>query len=72
MCNAFIFCLKKQDIFFLEKAVLILILYHLFILIFIYIYRLVIKNYIYKTPEIIWLCHILILKIITSYLSIDC
>ena len=36
MCNAFVFCLKKQDIF-LEKAVLILILYHLFILMFIYI-----------------------------------
>ena len=36
MCNAFVFCLKKQAIF-LEKAVLILILYHIFILMFIYI-----------------------------------
>ena len=36
MCNLFVFCLKKQDIF-LEKAVLILILYHLFIFMFIYI-----------------------------------
>ena len=43
MCNAFVFCLKKQDIF-LEKAVLILILYHLFIL---------------MTPVIIRPCHIL-------------
>ena len=34
MCNAFVFCLKNQDIF-LEKAVLILILYHLFIPMFI-------------------------------------
>ena len=34
MCNAFVFCLNKQDIF-LEKAVLILILYHLLILMFI-------------------------------------
>ena len=58
MCNAFVFCLKKQDIF-LEKAVLILILYHFFILMFIYIKRFVIKNYIYKTPVIIWPCHIL-------------
>ena len=44
MCNAFVFCLKKQDIF-LEKAVLILMLYHLFILMFIYIMRFAIKNY---------------------------
>ena len=36
MCYAFLFCLKKQDIF-LEKAVLILISYHFFILMFIYI-----------------------------------
>ena len=34
MCNAFVFCLKKQDIL-LEKAVLIIILYHLLILMFI-------------------------------------
>ena len=59
MCNALVFCLKKQDIFFLEKAVLILILYHLFIVMFIYIQRFVIKNYIYKTIVIIWPCHIL-------------
>ena len=52
MCNLFVFCLKKQDIV-LEKAVLILILYHLFILMFIYIQRFVIRNYIYKTPVII-------------------
>ena len=58
MCNAFVFCLKKQDILF-EKAVLILILYHLFILMFIFIERFVIKNYVYKTPVIIWSCHIL-------------
>ena len=56
MCNAFVFCLKEQDIV-LEKAVLILILYHLFILMFIYIKRFVIKKYIYKTPVIIWPCH---------------
>ena len=36
MCNAFVFSLKKQDTI-LENAVLILILYHLFILMFIYI-----------------------------------
>ena len=36
MCNAFVFCLKKLDIF-LEKAVLISILHHLCILMFIYI-----------------------------------
>ena len=58
VCNAFVFCLTKQDIF-LEKDVFILILYHLFILMFIYIWRFVIKNYIYKTPVIIWPCHIL-------------
>ena len=58
MCNAFVFCLKKQDIV-LEKAVLILISYDLFILLFIYIQRFVIENYIYKTPVIIWPCHIL-------------
>ena len=58
MCNAFVFCLKKHDCFF-EKAVLILILYHLFILMFIYIQRFVIKNYIDKTPVIIRPCHIL-------------
>ena len=58
MCNAFVFCLKKHDIF-LETAVLIFILYHLFILMFIYIQRFVIKNDIYKTPVIIWPCHIL-------------
>ena len=56
ICN--VFCLKKQDIF-LEKAVLILILYHLIILMFIYILRFVINNYIYKTPVIIWSCYIL-------------
>ena len=33
MCNVFVFCLNKQDIF-CEKALLILILYHLFILMF--------------------------------------
>ena len=44
---------------FLEKALLILILYHLFILMFIYIWRFVIKNNIYKTTVIIWQCHIL-------------
>ena len=58
MCNAFVFSLKKHDIF-LENAVLILILYHLFILMFIYLQRFVIKNYIYKTPVINWPCHIL-------------
>ena len=58
MCNAFVFCLKKQNIV-LEKAVLILVLYHLFILMFIYIQHFVIKNYIHKTPVIIWPCHIL-------------
>ena len=36
ICYAFVFCLKKQDIFF-EKAVLILIVYQLFILMFMYI-----------------------------------
>ena len=36
MCNAFVYCLKKQDII-LEKDVLILIIYHVFILMFIYI-----------------------------------
>ena len=36
MYNAFVFCLKEQDIV-LGKAVLILILYHLFIHMFIYI-----------------------------------
>ena len=36
MNNAFVFCLEKQDIV-LEKAVLNLILYHLFIIMFIYI-----------------------------------
>ena len=38
---------------------LILISYHLFILMFIYIKRSVIKNSIYTTPVIIWPCHIL-------------
>ena len=38
MCNVLVFYLKKQDIFF-KKAVLILILYHLFILMFINILR---------------------------------
>ena len=70
MCNAFVFCMKKQDIL-LEKALLILILYHLFILMFICILRFVIKNYIYKTPVIIWPCHIMYSEIIISYLSID-
>ena len=44
MCNAFVFCLKKQDIF-LEKAVLILILYHL--LIFIYTYSAMLSRIIF-------------------------
>ena len=51
-CNSFVFCLKKQDIV-QEKAELMLILYHLFIHMFIYIQRFVFKNYIYKTPVII-------------------
>ena len=58
MCNALVFCLKMEDTF-LEKAVLILILYHLFILICIYKQRFAIKNYAHKTPVIIWPCHIL-------------
>ena len=57
MCDAFVFYLKKQGFF--KKAVLILIFYHLFILMFIYIYRFVIKNSVYKTPVIIWQCHIM-------------
>ena len=32
LCNAFVFCLKKQDVS--KKAVSILILYHLFVLMF--------------------------------------
>ena len=50
---------EEARYFFLEKAVLILILYHLFIVMFIYIKRFAIENYIYKTPVIIWPCHIL-------------
>ena len=72
MCNVFVFCLKKQDIFYLEKAVLISILYHLFILMFIYIHRFVIKIYIYKTLVIIGHATFCIVKIIITYLSIDC
>ena len=60
MCNAFVFRLKKQNIFL--KVELILILYHLFILMFIYIKRFVIKRFISKTPVIIWPCHILYSK----------
>ena len=37
MCNAFVFCLKKQDIFF-RKDVLILILYHSHIHSYVYIH----------------------------------
>ena len=58
MINELGFCLKKQDVF-LEKAVFNLIIYHLFILMLIYIWRFVIKNYISKTPVIFWPCHIL-------------
>ena len=43
MCNAFVFYLKKQDIF-KKKTMFILILYHLFILMFIYIQRFIIQD----------------------------
>ena len=59
MCNAFVFCLKKQDIFCFRKSCADLILYYVFITMFIYTWRFVIKNYIYKTPVIIWPCNIL-------------
>ena len=59
LCVMHLFSVWRSKIFFLKKAVLIWILYHLFILMFIYIERSVIKNYIYKTPVIIWPCHIL-------------
>ena len=60
MCNAFVFCLKKQDIF-LEKAVLILILYHLFILMFIQCIHIALcyQELYLQDPVIIWPCHIL-------------
>ena len=67
------FCLKKIVIFFLEKkTVLILIVYHLFILMFIYIERFAIKDYISKTPVIIWPCHILYSENYHQLFSIDC
>ena len=53
-----LFSVWRSKIFF-RNAVLILILYHLFILMFIYIKRFVINNYFYKTPVIFWSCHIL-------------
>ena len=54
-----LFTVWRKQIFVLEKAVSISIFYHLFVLMFIYIKRIAIKNYIYKTPVIIWQCHIL-------------
>ena len=51
MCNAIVFSLKMQDIF-LEKSCVDFNFISL-------IHSYVIKNYIYKTPVVIWPCHIL-------------
>ena len=58
MYNAFVFCLKKQDIV-LKKG---LVDFNFITLIHSNVYThiaLVIENYIYKTPVLIWTCHIL-------------
>ena len=60
MCNAFVFCLKKQDNF--RKSCVdfnFISLIHSYVYIHIALQRFVIKNYIYKTPVIIWPCPIL-------------
>ena len=59
LCVMHLFSVWRSKIFFLEKTVLILILYHKFILMFINIQRFVIKNYIIKAPVVIGPCHIL-------------
>ena len=57
MCNTFVFCLKKHDIF-LEKAVLILIFYHLFILVIIKKHIALCYQELYlQDPVIIWPYH---------------
>ena len=55
MCNAFFLSKEARNFFFLEKAALI---YNFISLIHSY----VIKNHIYKTPVIIWPCHILFME----------
>ena len=55
MRNAFVFYLKKQDIFFVQNS---FVDFDLISLIHSYVY-VQIQNSVYKTPVIIWPCHIL-------------
>ena len=69
MCKAFVFCLKKQDIFLKKQCC---VDFDFISLIHSYLFMHIALCYQEFYNVIIWPCHILYSEIIISYLSIDC